>query len=370
MMPRPSWPRAVGNAEPAPYGGAMTEAAAVDWGLARTVARRVGGNGPTIGREGARQAVAELRSGAERSVEVVRGLTGLHADAVDDAVRVVDRSRWVDANAASFGTLLEPLTQRIRRDSAVGAIGSRLAGAEIGAALGFLSSRVLGQYELFTAPEAEPHLLLVAPNIVEVEQRLGVNGSDFRLWVCLHEETHRVQFTAVPWLGPWLREEIHTSLDSLTAEPGDLGKRLQQALAAVIGAMRGIDVVKALEEQMSEEDSARLGRLTAVMSLLEGHADVVMDAVGPDVIPTVDVLRLRMSERRANPKATEAFVRRLLGMEAKLAQYRDGAAFVRAVVEDVGMAGFNAVWQSPDHLPTREELHAPELWLARVATES
>lgn len=348
----------------------MTERSAVDWGLARALARRVGGSGPTIGREGARQAVEELRSGAERAVDVVRDLTGLHADAAPDAIRVVDRARWVDANAQSFATVLEPLTQRLRKDTAVGAVGSRIAGAEVGAALGFLSSRVLGQYELFTAPDLEPSLLLVAPNIVEVEQRLGVNGSDFRLWVCLHEETHRVQFTAVPWLGPWLREQILSSLDGLTGEPGDLGKRLQQVLAAVIGALRGLDVVKALEETMSEGDRELLGRLTAVMSLLEGHADVMMDAVGADVIPTVEVLRERMSERRANPKATEAFVRRLLGMETKLAQYRDGAAFVRSVVDDVGMQGFNAIWQSPEHLPSRDELHAPEKWIARVATAS
>ncbi|MCZ3386881.1 MAG: zinc-dependent metalloprotease [Actinomycetia bacterium] len=348
----------------------MTEASPVDWGLARAVARRVGGRGPTIGREGAREAVDELRSGAERAVDVVRGLTGLHADAAPDAVRVVDRSRWIDANAVSFATVLEPLSHRIQRDTAVGAVGSRVAGAEIGAALGFLSSRVLGQYELFTAPDVEPRLLLVAPNIVDVEQKLGVNGSDFRLWVCLHEETHRVQFTAVPWLGPWLRDQIQSSLDGLASESGDLGKRLRQVLAAVVGALRGLDVVKALEASMSDQDRELLGRLTAVMSLLEGHADVMMDAVGADVIPSVDVLRRRMSERRSNPKATEAFVRRLLGMEAKLAQYRDGAAFVRAVVDDVGMDGFNAVWRSPDHLPTRDELHAPEQWIARVATVS
>lgn len=348
----------------------MTEASAVDWGLARAVARRVGGSGPTIGREGARQAVDELRKGADLAVDVVRDLTGLHAAAAPESVLVVDRSRWVEANAVSFATVLEPLTKRLRRDTAVGAVGSRVAGAEIGAALGFLSSRVLGQYELFTAPDADPRLLLVAPNIVDVEQRLGVNGSDFRLWVCLHEETHRVQFTAVPWLGPWLREQILSSLDGLTSESGELGKRMQQVFAAVIGALRGIDVVKALEESMADEDRELLGRLTAVMSLLEGHADVMMDAVGDDVIPSVDILRHRMSERRANPKATEAFVRRLLGMEAKLAQYRDGAAFVRSVIDGVGMEGFNAVWTSPDHLPTRDELHAPERWIARVATAS
>jgi coenzyme F420 biosynthesis associated uncharacterized protein len=186
--------------------------------------------------------------------------------------------------------------------------------------------------------------------------------------VCLHEETHRVQFTAVPWLGPWLREQILSSLEGLTAESGELGKRLRQVVAAVIGALRGLDVAKALEQSMPPEDQELFGRLTAVMSLLEGHADVVMDAVGPDVIPTVDVLRDRMTERRTNPKATEAFVRRLLGMESKLAQYRDGAAFVRSVVDEAGMDGFNKVWESPDHLPTRDELHAPAQWIARVAT--
>lgn len=348
----------------------MTETSAVDWGLARTVARRVGGSGPTIGREGARQAVDELRAGAALAVDVVRDITGLHADAAPDAVRVVDRPRWVDSNVTSFATVLEPLTQRLRRETAVGAVGSRVAGAEVGAALGFLSSRVLGQYELFTAPDAEPQLLLVAPNIVRVEQLLAVNDSDFRLWVCLHEETHRVQFTAVPWLGPWLREQILSSLDGLTAEPGELGRRLQQMLAAVFGALRGIDVVSALEQSMSEEDRELLGRLTAVMSLLEGHADVVMDAVGSDVLPSVGELRRKMSERRSNPKASEAFVRRLLGMEAKLAQYRDGAAFVRHVVDDVGMAGFNEIWRSPEHLPTRDELHAPQKWVARVTPVS
>lgn len=344
----------------------MSTRGAVDWRYARAVARRVGGTGPTIGSVGARQAVDELRAGSETAVHVVRDVTGLHADAKPDSVRVVDRSRWVDANAAAFETVLAPITERMHKDTAVASIASRVAGAEVGAALGFLSSRVLGQYELFTPPGAEPALLLVAPNIVNVEQRLGVNSSDFRLWVCVHEETHRVQFTAVPWLGPWLREQITSSLDDLTPEHGELGRRMRQLVAAVVGALRGIDVVQALEQMMSERERELLGRLTAVMSLLEGHADVVMDAVDADVIPSVDVLRQKMSERRANPRASEAVVRRLLGMETKLAQYRDGALFVRTVVEDVGMQAFNRVWESPETLPSRDELHAPETWVARV----
>lgn len=344
----------------------MSTPSAVDWRYARAVARRVGGTGPTIGSVGARQAVDELRAGSATAVQVVREVTGLHADASPESVRVVDRSRWVDANASAFETLLAPITDKMRKDTALASVGARVAGAEVGAALGFLSSRVLGQYELFTAPDTDPALMLVAPNIVNVEQRLGVNSSDFRLWVCVHEETHRVQFTAVPWLGPWLREQIESSLDDLTPEHGELGRRMRQLAAAVVGALRGIDVVQALEQMMSDQERELLGRLTAVMSLLEGHADVVMDTVDDAVIPTVDVLRQKMSERRANPRASEAVVRRLLGMETKLAQYRDGSLFVRAVVDEVGMQGFNRVWESPDTLPSRDELHAPDKWVARV----
>jgi coenzyme F420 biosynthesis associated uncharacterized protein len=341
---------------------------AIDWSLARSVARRVARSGPTIGREGARGAVEDLRAGAQQAVDVVRDLSGLHADPAPESVRVVDRPRWIDANIASFGAVIEPLAQRVRRETAAGAVASRVAGAEVGAALGFLGSRVLGQYELFTAGDAEPQLLLVVPNVVDVEQRLGVSSRDFRLWVCLHEETHRVQFTAVPWLGPWLRGEITSSIEGLTAEPGDLGRRLRNVSAAVLGALRGLDVVKAMEQVMSDEEREQLGRLTAVMSLLEGHADVVMDQVPGEVIASVGVLRTRMTERRANPRATEAFLRRLLGMEGKLAQYRDGAHFVRAVTDRVGLEGFNQVWTSPETLPTRDELHDPDQWIARVAT--
>ena len=348
----------------------MTDSGVIDWDLARSVAHRVGGKGPTIGRSGAQQAVEELRVGAATAVHVVRDVTELDAPASPESVRVVDRRRWVDANAAAFESVLEPLTDRMSRDSATGAIGSRVAGAEMGAALGFLSARVLGQYELFTPPGAAPQLLLVAPNIVEVEQRLGVRSSDFRLWVCLHEETHRVQFTAVPWLGPWLREQISSTIDDLALEPRDLGRRMRQVAAAVVGALRGLDVGTALEQFMSAEEREVLDRLTAVMSLLEGHADVVMDTVGHDVIPTVDTLRARLDERRTHPRGTEAVVRRLLGMEAKLAQYRDGAQFVRAVVDEVGVRGFNRVWEGPENLPSRHELHAPTAWVERVGAAS
>ena len=345
-------------------------ASAVDWGYARAIAKKVSGEGPQIPLADARQAVQELREGAQQAIPLIAKRTGLDAPAAPEAVQVVDRAGWVDANALAFASLIEPLTERLRARSSAPttAIGSKVAGAEIGAALGFLSSKVLGQYELFTAsPDIPPRLLLVAPNIVHVERELDVSPSDFRLWVCLHEETHRVQFTAVPWLGPWLREQITEYLNNVQLDAGQLVPRLKQLASAVVGALRGVDVVSILEETMSDDERALLHRLTGVMSLLEGHADVMMDEVGPEVLPTVSTLRARMKRRRTNPSGRDAFVRRLLGMESKLAQYRDGANFVRAVIDDVGLAGFNTVWTSPETLPTRDELHDAKSWVARVS---
>lgn len=345
------------------------ELSAVDWSYARVVARRIGGSGPSVTREEAKHAVAELHDCAGEATPLIAARTGLHAPPEPGAVAVVDRVGWTDANALAFKALLDPLTERMRAQTGtVGkGVGPRIAGAEVGAALGFLSTKVLGQYELFTAaPTVPPRLLLVAPNVVKLERELEVVPRDFRLWVCLHEETHRVQFTAVPWLGPWLRSQITDYLESVDLGSGELTQRIKQAASAILGALRGVDVVTVLEQTMKPEERELLGRLTGVMSLLEGHADVMMDEVGPDVLPTVDTLRKRMQQRRSKPGSGEAFVRRLMGMESKLAQYRDGAAFVRAVIDEVGLEGFNRVWSSPDTLPSREELHEPKAWVARL----
>src|SRR4051794_18788803 len=280
----------------------MSSGPNVDWRYAGAVARRIGGSGPTIGREGAHQAVEELRAGAAVAVDVVRAATGLHADVPADGVRVVDRPRWIDANVAAFETVIAPITEKLarsgRRDSAMVSVTSRLAGAEVGAALGFMSSRVLGQYELFTTKDAEPQLLLVAPNIVEVEHRLAVNSSDFRLWVCLHEETHRVQFTAVPWLRDYVLGEAQGLAADLLPDPSSLSRRVEELVRAVPDVLRG-EGGSLAEILATPEQRARMARLTAVMSLLEGHADVVMDDVGPHVVRSVEQIRSRFQARRA-----------------------------------------------------------------------
>jgi coenzyme F420 biosynthesis associated uncharacterized protein len=294
--------------------------------------------------------------------------TGLTAAVTPGATSVVDRRGWVEANVTGLASVMDPVLLRVREakgDRAPALVG-HVTGLEVGAALGFLAGKVLGQYELFTAPGHRPRLLLVAPNIVNVERELDVVPHDFRLWVCLHEETHRVQFTAVDWLGPWLRGQITGYLETLELDGRAMADRLRRAGGTIVGALRGLDAIGVLEQVMTPEEREVLDRLTAVMSLLEGHADVVMDGVGPDVVPTVATIRERFQQRRTSPGAGEGLVRRLLGVETKLRQYRDGAAFTRAVIDQVGMSGFNQVWTSPETLPSKLELHDPDAWVARV----
>jgi coenzyme F420 biosynthesis associated uncharacterized protein len=248
-------------------------------------------------------------------------------------------------------------------------IGSRVTGVELGALLGFMSSKVLGQFDPFYAPAGSPdagRLLLVAPNIVHVENELGVDPSDFRLWVCLHEETHRVQFTAVPWMRDHIHSEIANLIESVDIDPAKLAGMLGEGVKRLSDLVRGSDDVSLLDLVQTPEQKVVLDRITGVMSLLEGHADVVMDGVGPDVIASVAEIRRKFDVRRKGAGTFDRILRKLLGFDAKMAQYRDGAAFVRGVVDKVGMDGFNKVWVAPENLPSKVEIGDPASWVRRV----
>ncbi|MER7849175.1 zinc-dependent metalloprotease [Kitasatospora sp. NPDC096077] len=383
----------------------------VDWNLAVATATRLVRPGPEVSRAEAAVVVAELRRHALEAEEHVRAFTGMRSSSLTAAaatpVLVVDRPGWVRANVAGFRAVVQPLVEKLqarRANSAAagvfGAVGEKATGIEVGALLAFLSTKVLGQYEtfapaepsleapdspaaLFDKPRLGPEgpgpgrLLLVAPNIVHVERELDVDPSDFRLWVCLHEETHRTQFTAVPWLRDHIQSEVQSFLAETDVDPGALLDRLRDAAGALGGGLPGTGARESrdgasagnlLEVVQTPAQREILGRLTAVMSLLEGHADVVMDGVGPAVVPTVAEIREKFQQRRdRGANRLDLVLRRLLGMDAKLRQYQDGTVFVRAVVEQVGMEGFNRVWTSPNTLPTKDEIHDPAAWVARVA---
>ncbi|GAA1798367.1 zinc-dependent metalloprotease [Nocardioides hankookensis] len=336
----------------------------VDWDLAVSIGSRLAGDGPTVTWSEAAEVVEELRAGADRSTGLVRDFTGLDAPANTAPVVVVDRAGWVQANADGFATVLAPIVTKLTGDKQPSriahAVGSRVTGAEVGGLLGFLAGKVLGQFDPFFEPSGR--LLLVAPNIVHVERELEVDPHDFRLWVCLHEETHRVQFTATPWLGGHLLGEMQSIADSL--EPtGFLDEGLGRITEALKGGARGGNLLEAVS---TPEQKEILDRVTGVMSLLEGHADVVMDGLGPSVIPSVADIRKKFTKRRKGVGVLDRTLRRLLGLDAKMAQYRDGAIFVRAVVDKAGMAEFNAIWECPENLPTKAEIGDPNAWISRV----
>jgi coenzyme F420 biosynthesis associated uncharacterized protein len=373
----------------------------IDWQVAGATARNLARPGPAVSRAGADRAVSQLRECALAAEEHVRSFTGLDVPAADRPVLVVDSRGWVNANLDVMRTLSTPLVEKVRQyregvpsgalRQAANDLGAKLTGAEVGSVIAFFSTRVLGQFDPFGGEQASGgRLLLVAPNIVRVERELGVHPPDFRLWVCLHEETHRAQFGAVPWLRDHLLDGLAALVAELDLEPAALLVRVREAIARISRPeprpeQRGHAEVPAervetdtsavtrtarrslLDLVRTPEQRAAMDRLTAVMTLLEGHATYVMDGVGPLVVPSVAEISREFARRRtAHRIRPDTLLRKVLGLDAKMRQYRDGERFVRAVVGEVGMDGFNRIWTSPNTLPTMAEIAQPAAWVRRV----
>jgi coenzyme F420 biosynthesis associated uncharacterized protein len=364
------------------YGGGVSSAQMIDWDMAISTGVRWARPGPQVSLGEARAVVAELRALAATVSEPVQALTGMSGPDDGGWVAVVDRPGWIRANVDGFRVVLDPLAEHLQErggapvpGSVIGAVGSRVTGVQAGLILAYLAGRVLGQYELFLPPDPDAparsapagRLTLVAPNIMMVERELGVNPHDFRRWVCLHEETHRTQFTSVPWLRGYVQQQMTEFLLASDLDPATILDRLRSATGAVAGAVRdssgGDSVIEAIQSPRQREI---LGRLTSVMTLVEGHGDYVMDAVGPQVVPSVAEIRARFNERRGSAGRLERTLRRILGIDLKMKQYAQGSRFVKIVVDEAGMATFNKVWTSPETLPTKDEFVTPQLWLDRV----
>src|SRR3954454_3372508 len=338
-------------------------ASLIDWDVAARAAKRFSPPPPAVSRREAEDAVSELYRATARAADQVAQLTRLQEPTVTAITRVIDRPAWIDTNAAGMRTIMDPLVDRLISDNPVGKIaervGGRVTGVQVGVILGFLSGKVLGQFEFFE--RAGGQLLLVAPNLVAVERQLKVDPRDFRLWVCLHEVTHRVQFTAVPWLRQHMLNEISALTDTIDPDPAELRRRLSSAVGELVKVVRGEgDGAGLLSVLATPEQRIVLDRVTAFMSLVEGHAEYVMNAVPASVIPSRKVIESRFAARRrrsGNP--LDRLLRRLRGMEAKTRQYTDGSAFVRAVVQRIGVVDFNAIWTSAATLPSKAEIADP-----------
>jgi coenzyme F420 biosynthesis associated uncharacterized protein len=342
----------------------------IDWDVAARAARRFSPPPPAVSRREADDAVSELYRATAQAADQVGELTRLHEPPVTAVTRVIDRPAWIDTNAGGMRSIMDPLIARLTEENPVGRVaervGGRLTGVQVGLVLGFLSGKVLGQFEFFERPGGQ--LLLVAPNLVAAERQLRVDPRDFRLWVCLHEVTHRVQFTAVPWLRQHMLDEVQALSATIDNDPAELRRRLANAVGELVKVVRGQgDGSGLLAVLATPEQRAVLDRVTAFMSLVEGHAEYVMNAVPASVIPSQQLIESRFAARRrrsGNP--LDRLLRRLLGMEAKTRQYVDGSAFVRTVVERIGVDSFNAIWTSAETLPTKAEIGDPQRWIARV----
>jgi coenzyme F420 biosynthesis associated uncharacterized protein len=352
---------------------------AIDWATAVKFGIQTAPTGPRLSALDAAIAVADLRQYSREAELKVRDVTGLGLDLPVLEGMVVDRPGWITLTAEGMAILTEPMSERIAEQLASAADKkgrgahrnkvhepSAAAAAPIGSVLGYLSGKVLGQYDPFVSDPAAPsqpgRLLLVAPNIVKVERDLRAVPKDFRMWVCLHESTHRLQFSAVPWMRDHFRELVARFSAEADLDASALVERLRTAWK-----LRSETGTSWIEATQTPAQRVLFDQLLAMMTLLEGHADYVMDAVGPQVIPSVAKIRAAFSTRRKRGGGPlDRVLRALLGMDLKMRQYIQGGAFVHAVVDRVGMSGFNVVWQSPTTLPTRDEITDPAAWVRRI----
>jgi coenzyme F420 biosynthesis associated uncharacterized protein len=334
----------------------------IDWSLARQVARGIAGLQPA----GDPAPYERLSTPAADSERLVSAYTGLEALMPLPPAEAVDRGEWIEANLRSLGGVLDPVAHRLgSRLGPLGGAAGALLGLEAGAVSGFLGGRVLGQYDFPPLDPAAPaRLLFVAPNLGHAANTLDADPDQLLRWVALHETTHALQFSGVPWLREHLAALLRELLGSLEVNPSGL-LRLPDAsdLRALLGRVREEGLVFMV---VGDERRGQLEGAQAFMALLEGYAEHVMDAVGADLLADVDAMREAMDRRRHERSGLLRVLEKLIGMDLKLRQYKQGKAFCDAVVARGGIAALNRAWAGPETLPTFAELDDPMGWLART----
>jgi coenzyme F420 biosynthesis associated uncharacterized protein len=336
-----------------------------DWNTAVDIGRRVSGPGvpvPSIERARLREDLAELVPHAE---DLIRGFTDMGVTGFRSRPWVMARSEWIRANLNGLQRLLEPLAERIldgRPDRA--SYKRKALGAQAGLLMGYVARKVLGQYDVFLPPDDDGLLYFVGPNVIEVERRFSLPPRDFRLWIAIHEVTHRVQFGSATWLQGYLSGLVNEYLDSVQLDSHEMITQLRRAAeeARAGGDWRGMGGVFLL---LTPEQREMFMRMQALMSLLEGHASFVMNEVARDHVTDVDRMRRALSARRRASNVERGF-QKAIGFDQKIRQYDTGERFVRAIVGRAGMSTFNLVWRSAGDLPTLDEIGEPERWLTRI----
>jgi coenzyme F420 biosynthesis associated uncharacterized protein len=349
----------------------------VDWELAERVAVRAAGQEPFSASYLAHSLQADFDEATAEAEQLVAQATGLRSLSGPARARVTDRAGWVHANVNSFQRLLRPLTDKLgdrMGNTFASNVTRRFAGAEVGLLLGWMSTRVLGQYDLLViedpaeaSPDDQDLVYYVGPNVLALEKRFAFPPKEFRLWLALHEVTHRAQFTGVPWLREHYLGLVEQTLESVDPDP----KRFFDALTRVLDDLRhgrkplddgGLAALLASPAQREVLD-----KIGGLMSLLEGHGDITMDRAGAERVPSAHRFARVLRERRANATPSAKLLQRLLGIEAKINQYARGEAFINEVERlGGGPDALEPVWRGASWLPTLAEIKQPEEWLDRV----
>ncbi|MEY2568676.1 MAG: hypothetical protein QOE35_3205 [Actinomycetota bacterium] len=349
----------------------------VAWDLAEKVAVRVAGRDPFASSyhyASLQPDFDELTAEAEELVAIETGLRSLAGPA---RARVTDRAGWVHANINSFRRLLRPITERIgpkMAASPVAPVGRAVAGAELGTLLGWMSTRVLGQYDLLLVEDEDPEdqdiVYFVGPNVLALEKRFGFPPREFRLWLALHEVTHRVQFTGVPWMRDHFRSLVESTLSAVDPDPRRFVEALKRAVEEMRAGRNPLDEGGLIGLLATAEQQEAFQRVQGMMSLLEGHGDVTMDRAGAARIPSAERFSRVLRQRRNAVRGPAKVLQKLIGLEAKMKQYEQGEEFIAAIERVGGPALLNKAWDGPDSLPTMSEIRDPDSWIRRVATGS
>jgi coenzyme F420 biosynthesis associated uncharacterized protein len=353
----------------------------ISWETATDVATRVARHRDTMTPYERQLLEVEFNELTAEAEELVAAETGLRSFAGRARARVADRPQWVHANVASFQRLLRPVTDKLGAQmDRTGAwtllpasLSRQITGAQIGLLLGWMSTRVLGQYDQLLIedehPEEQDIVYYVGPNVLSVERRYGFPAREFRLWLALHEVTHRAQFTGVPWMRDHFLSLVERTLAGVDPDPKVFVAAMRRSVEEIRAGRNPLAEGGLLTLIAGPEQHAAIQEIGGLMSLLEGHGDITMDRAGADRIPSAAWFSQVLKERRRQ-RGLAKVVSVLIGLDAKMQQYEQGERFIEAVEQGGGPDLLAKVWDGPEWLPTWSEIRDPAGWIARAEAAS